>query len=298
MVSSVSAQSDSRSSGSVAPSPLSAGSGSRGAGSSSATGGEQNVWAINDPASAITLDHRPWDRFLKRYVVTDEDCLNRVCYGDVTCCDHKRLHRYLRYLQSVDTTTLNREEQMAYWFNLYNAKMVDIVLDNYRVRSVLKIKQDLFDLIGPFDDKTLCVMGKSLSLSDVENEIVRPVYGDPRIHYALNCASVGCPNLKKSAWRAETLDKDLDRAAYKFINSGRAVKSKALGRLWASKIYDWYKDDFGGDDKGVIRHLKKYARPELRAELCGECKIDKFSYNWSLNGCGHHNFSWVNLLLP
>ena len=240
------------------------------------------IFEINDPGSTIAIDHSFWDQFLSCYLITDQQGLNRVRYRDVSCEDRQQLNGYLCYLQSVDVRTLNRDEQLAYWFNLYNAKIVDVILTHYPIRSIRQIKQKFTDFVGPFDDAgAVIVLGKSLSLSDVESGIVRPVYKDPRIHFALNCGSYGCPNLAPTAWTAENLDARLNGAAVSFINSGRAVKSGLLG-LRVSKIFKWYKDDFGGTDQSVISYLRQYASSTTCSQL-QETHINGHFYDWSLN---------------
>ena len=229
------------------------------------------------------MDHSTWDWFLSRYLVTDRQGLNRIRYGNVSCQDRNALQGYLNQLQSTDIRALNRNEQLAYWFNLYNARTVALVLENYPIRSIRQIKQKFTDFVGPFDDEgAVNVLGKSLSLNDIESGIVRPVWNDPRIHYALNCASYGCPNLAPTAWRGYDVDARLNGAAYEYINSGRAVKSGLRGpRL--SKIYKWYKADFGDNDQAVLNHVRQYANQNTCRTLGNQQSIAGYHYDWSLN---------------
>jgi hypothetical protein len=241
------------------------------------------VFQISDPYSPHIVDHRPWDWFLGKYLLADQQCINRVRYSEVTASDHRALKCYLQRLQATDTRTLNRSEQLAFWFNLYNAKTVDLVLDNYPIRSVRQIKQKLTDFVGPFDDPgVVTVLGKPLSLNDIESGIVRPIWRDPRIHYALNCASYGCPNLSPVAWTAENLNVNLNNAAYQYINSDRAVQRGLLG-VRVAKIYKWYKDDFGGSDQGILNHISQYADGNTLNKLSGQTSIVGYFYDWSLN---------------
>ena len=242
------------------------------------------IFEINDPYSVFGVDHSAWDRFLSCYLITDQQGLARVRYGNVSAGDRQQLQNYLCYLQSVDVRTLNRDEQLAFWFNLYNAKIVDVVLANYPVRSIRQIKKKFTDFVGPFDDAgAVNVLGKPLSLSDVESGVIRPIWKDPRVHYALNCGSYGCPNLASTAWRAENLDARLNGAAINYINSGRAVKSGPLG-LRLSKIYKWYQDDFGGSDQAVIAHMQQYANPTTCCQLQkARGRVSGHFYDWSLN---------------
>jgi len=240
------------------------------------------IFEINDPNSTIRVDHSIWDGFLGKYVSPDFQGLNRVYYGNVSYEDFESLRYYLQQLQSIDLRTLNRNEQLAYWFNLYNARTLAIVLENYPIRSIRQIKQKLTDFVGPFDDEgAVNVLGKSLSLNDIESGIIRPIYNDPRIHYALNCASYGCPNLSSRAWHSHDLDARLNAAASDFINSGRGVKSSICGTK-VSKIYKWYAGDFGGEE-GVLKHMRQYANHETLRTLNRSNNIGGYFYDWSLN---------------
>ena len=241
------------------------------------------IFQISDPYSNYVVDHSAWSCFLARYLVTGAAGVNRLNYRQVSSNDRCALKNYLQQLQAVDTRTLNRNEQLAYWFNLYNARTVDIVLDNYPIRSIRQVKQKLTDFVGPFDDEgAVHVLGKSLSLNDIESGIVRPVWKDPRIHYALNCASYGCPNLSPTAWTADNLDQRLNGAAYEYINSDRAVK-RGLRGLRVTKIYKWYKDDFGGTDQAVLNHIRQYADGNTLRKISGQQNISCYFYDWSLN---------------
>ena len=269
--------------GATSPQPASAsGSGSTVAGIPSSSLVDP-IFQTSDPSSAYAVDHSAWNCFLSRYLITDRSGINRVRYGQVSRSDRCGLKNYLQQLQSVDTRTLNRNEQLAFWFNLYNARTVDIVLDNYPIRSIRQVKQKFTDFVGPFDDPgAVNVLGKSLSLNDIESGIVRPVWNDPRIHYALNCASYGCPNLSPTAWNAYDLEQRLDSAAYAYINSNRAVKRGVSG-VRVAKIYKWYKDDFGGTDQAVLNHIRQYANGNTLNKLRRQSSIRGYFYDWSLN---------------
>jgi hypothetical protein len=128
------------------------------------------------------------------------------------------------------------------------------------------------------------VEGRRLTLDQIEHAILRREFDEPRIHYAINCASIGCPNLKASAWRADTLNADLDAAARAYINHSRGVSVAANGRVSASSIYQWFSADFGGSDARVLAHIRHYAAPALRARLEGADDISRYAYDWSLNG--------------
>ena len=166
--------------------------------------------------------------------------------------------------------------------NLYNASTVSVALNNYPIKSIRDVKKGVLDFLGPFNDKVATVNGKKLTLNDIESGIVRPLWKDPRLHYAFNCAAISCPNLGKTAFKGDVLDKQLNTAASRFVNNARGIRFSG-GKATASKIYFWYEGDFGGSHKSIINHMKKYASGDLKTKLASISKIDKFEYDWTLN---------------
>jgi len=232
--------------------------------------------------STESVDHRAWGDFLNRYLSTDAKGINRIDYGRVSPADHDGLRQYLATLQQVDTMALTRDQQLAFWINLYNAKTVDLVLENYPVDSILKIKDGLLPT-GPWNRKVVTVGGEVLSLNDIEHRIVRPVFQEERIHYALNCAAAGCPNLSPKAWRADGLEAALANAERAYVNDPRGVTIRENGTLELSKIYAWFREDFGANEAEIIAKLAESAKPPLRNKLQGRTHVDRYVYDWSLN---------------
>jgi hypothetical protein len=232
-----------------------------------------------------TVDHGAWDQLLKTYVTTDAGGLNRVDYKAFKAKGHSQLKAYVSQLQAVDVPSLSKQEQFAFWSNLYNARTVDIVLDKYPVKSIkdISLGGGLKTLVtgGPWQAKVVKVNGVDLSLDDIENEILRAIYKDPRVHYAVNCASVGCPNLLREAFTGAKLDAQLEAGARDFINSPRGLKIEG-DKVWASSIYDWFKADFGGSVASITAHMAKYAEPELKAKLAKVTAISSYGYDWAL----------------
>ncbi len=228
-----------------------------------------DYWARHDNDSDGTIDHSAWASFLSAYVNRGPDGINRVDYGEVTEADRDSLNAYIDSMQSLTISAYSRPEQFAYWVNLYNAVTVDIILDHYPVKSIrdIKLSKGLLRK-GPWSKKLLHVEGKELSLNDIEHRILRPVWQDPRIHYAVNCASIGCPNLMPEPYTAENTDRLLDLGAGDYVNHSRGVRIEN-GRLDVSSIYAWFESDFGGSDAGVIDHIKRYAEPALAKSLRG-----------------------------
>lgn len=240
-------------------------------------------WAAHADDNTATIPHDAWNAFLGKYLRPGKDGLNRVAYGAVKAADKKALDAYVRALEAVPIRKFSRAEQRAYWINLYNAATVKVVLDHYPVESILKINisPGLFAK-GPWKKKLLTVEREPVSLDDIEHRILRPLWQDPRTHYAVNCASVGCPNLAPQAYTAANLEAQLEQGARDYVNHPRGARVEG-GALTVSSIYVWFQPDFGGGDAGVIAHLKKYAAPALAKQLRGVGRIDDDAYDWTLN---------------
>lgn len=240
-------------------------------------------WRAHDPASTDVIDHSMWDKFLSRYVVSSPDGINRVAYGKVTTADKMVLHTYIQGLSRLSVSTFNRNQQRAFWINLYNALTLEVILDHYPVSTIRKINiSPGFFSSGPWGKKLLQIESEDISLDDIEHRILRPIWKDARLHYGLNCASLGCPNLQTKAFRAANTEGLLDKGAREYINHPRGVSFRD-GRLTVSSIYHWFKEDFGGNDQGVIRHLMDFASPDLKGTLKNVTKISDDDYDWSLN---------------
>lgn len=241
-------------------------------------------WQQHNPTSGRRIDHTRWDGFLRRYLISDHpDRIHRLDYAAVSQQDRTRLRHYLADLAAVKVTRLNRPEQLAFWINFYNALTVQVVLDHYPVSSIrsIDISPGLFRR-GPWDAKLVRIEGMHLSLNDIEHRILRPIWQDRRIHYALNCASLGCPNLPPQAFSAGNNEQLLEQGARAFVNHPRGV-TFANGRLQLSSIYDWYQDDFGSSREELIQHLRHYAQPRLANSMNGYRGRIIFHYDWRLN---------------
>ncbi len=241
-------------------------------------------WSAHDATSAATVDHTPWDAFLARYVRRDENGINRLAYAAVSDADLAALSDYIASLEAVSVSELNRAQQLAYWINLYNAATVKVVLDHYPVTSIRDIKSGFFSA-GPWGKELVRVESEALTLDDIEHRILRPIWRDPRIHYAVNCAAIGCPNLQARAFTADAAGRMLETAARDFVNHERGATFET-NKLVVSSIYAWFKEDFGDTDRGVIEHLKRYATGALAEKLSGATRIDDDRYDWRLNDAG------------
>lgn len=241
-------------------------------------------WQKQDPASVQRIDHSVWDRLLKQFVVGHPSGINRVRYQDFRAEEQKLLKNYLQTLQGMPISTYNRKEQMAYWINLYNALAVELVLSRFPVASIgdINISPGLLAR-GPWGAKLLTVEGEKLSLDDIEHRILRPIWQDNRIHYAVNWASLGSPNLQPAAYTGANTEMLLDQGAKDFVNHARGV-TVAGGKLKVSSIYVWFQEDFGGDAEGLMEHWRTYANPVLAGALEKYQGGLTHEYDWRLNG--------------
>ncbi len=239
-------------------------------------------WEAHDPDSVQRIDHSTWAAFLDRYLSQGSDGINRIDYRAAMNA-RAGLHGYMRELEAVPVSSLNRTEQFAYWVNLYNALTVATVLDHYPVETIrdIDISSGLFSN-GPWEATLVEVEAMPLTLDDIEHRILRPIWRDARVHYAVNCAALGCPNLYAEAFDADRLESQLDAAARSFVNHPRGARIEE-GALYVSSIYDWFESDFGGSDAGVITHLKRYADPTLATQLESIDEIEDHDYDWALN---------------
>ena len=243
-------------------------------------------WQAADPNNSAEIDFTVWDGLLQRYLAASANGISLFRYGAVTDADNTALDGMVAGLAALPISAYNRGQQLAYWINLYNATTIKVVLAHYPVATIMDINiSPGFFSFGPWDKKLLRIEGEAVSLNDIEHRILRPLWDDPRIHYALNCASLGCPNLAARAYTAGDMDARLDAAARAFINHARGARFEA-GELVVSSIYDWFIADFGGDEAGVLTHLRRYAKPALDAQLAEHGRLDSATYDWRLNGAG------------
>lgn len=246
----------------------------------------RSYWDQSNESTKQVIDHGQWQLLLDRYLIVgvDATAVNYFNYKSVRPSDKEILSRYLTTLQAIDPLNYTKAQQQAYWINLYNALTVKLILDNYPVKSITKLGNKFFSF-GPWDDNAARINGKDLTLNDIEHKILRPIWRDPRIHYAVNCASYGCPNLSAQTFTAANTEQQLEAGAYAYINHPRGV-TIAGEDIVISSIYKWYSEDFGDDKNMLLTHLKQYAKPELNRMLNlfqqGDGDID-YEYDWRLN---------------
>lgn len=242
-----------------------------------------SFWQAANEASSATIDHAAWQQLLDRYLDANHPSgISRFDYAAVGEQDQAKLDSYLERLQQLDPRTYSKPEQFAYWVNLYNAATVAKVLAAYPVDSILKVDGGLFRR-GPWNKKYFRIAGQAVSLNDIEHRILRPIWQDERIHYAVNCASLGCPNLQPMAFQADQLEFQLEQAARDYLQHSRGFQLLPNGDLKLSKIFAWYQADFGSDEASLLRRLKPYLRPAQQAALAHFGGQIDYHYDWALN---------------
>jgi len=237
---------------------------------------------LGSNARAATVNHDTFDRLLGRYVVADRFVQYDQWHANEK--DVQSLRDYVQQLESTDPDKLARNEALAYWINLYNAVTLRLILDHYPVSSIKDLGGKL---TSAWEKKLVQVNGRPLSLNTVENEIIRPSFGDPRIHFALNCASMSCPPLSSHAYRADVIEEQLEAVARRAVTDPYWVdlsgcSSYGKGHIALSKIFDWYQDDFGGE-KGVRNFLAHYLPGKKLPLQNGRCSLHYNGYDWKLN---------------
>ena len=221
--------------------------------------------------------HLKWDQILKQYTTKNE---NQVYFNYNGLKNNEdELSHYLRQLELVtkkEFNTFSRDQKLAFWINAYNAYTIQIILKNYPVKSIKDISSGWFSS-GPWKKDFINLFGKTMSLDNIEHDIIRKEFAEPRIHFAVNCASIGCPYLLQEAFVANRLSIQLDKAAINFLHN----KSKNFlkgNTLYLSKIFDWYGNDFNpiyGSFKNYIIKTLNLAQKKYDVEFN--------DYNWNLN---------------
>lgn len=220
------------------------------------------AWSLNLSAQ---VDHSTWNTLLQQYVSTS----GKVNYAGFKK-DQTKLDNYLNTLKSNHpSSSWSRNERLAYWINAYNAFTVKLIVDNYPVKSITNLHGG-----KPWDVKWIKIGGKSYSLNNIENDIIRPKFNEPRIHFAVNCAAKSCPPLLNKAWTASNLNSNLEKQTKKFINNS-AFNQIGAKEVKVSKIFEWYAKDFGT----LVTYLNKYSNTKISTSA----KVNYAEYNWALN---------------
>lgn len=217
---------------------------------------------------AEPFNHSAFDELLNAFV---------TIYGDVNYdafkTKHQKLKEYISLLEkNTPQDTWSRNQKLAYWINAYNAHTINLILNHYPVNSITDISSG-----KPWDEKIIKVGTETYSLNQVENEIIRPTFKEPRIHFAVNCAAKSCPKILNAAFDPKILDEQLESQTKLFINNGsKNVINK--DKIEISKIFEWYKGDFETDGS-LITFLNLYSKTKIDSQA----NISFMEYDWALN---------------
>jgi len=197
--------------------------------------------------------------------------------------------RYLGRLAAFDPASLPRAEVLAFWINAYNAYTIALVVKHDERESIRNINRSFgLALKGPWRERLVRVGGRRYSLDEVEHEIIRPRFGEPRIHFALVCAALGCPPLRNEAYRGDALEAQLEEQTRRFLREApdRHRVDVAGRRVSLSPIFDWYGEDFGGSAAAIGRFVAHYfpAGAERTLLESGRFELSFTRYDWALNG--------------
>ncbi len=249
------------------------------------------IWLVT-PAG-VGAQSATFEQVLKEYVSERGE----VDYAAIK--EGGELDVYLAHLASINPEVLSEKEALALWINAYNAYTIKLILDNYPVGSIreitpLRIKGlwlAVPKINSPFEYELANVGGTMYSLDAIEHEILRKRFNEPRIHFALVCASYSCPPLRREPYEAGQLDAQLDDQARIFLHDPLKNRIEAGSRhIYLSKIFRWFKDDFTQDGQTLQQFLATYFEGEVREKLEANAFGEKYmKYNWRLNDVGSFN---------
>jgi len=232
------------------------------------------IWVI--PAWAgPTVDHHLYAELLKAYV--NDGVVDYRGFKN----HEAKLDRYLHMLAKTDTRALSRNEQFAFYINAYNAWTIKLILSDYPGIKSIKDLGSFFK--SPWKKKIAPIDGKVVTLDHIEHDILRPRFKDPRIHFAVNCASKSCPPLMSKPYQGHILDQQLTKATENFINDPEFNRLKG-NNLYVSRIFDWYAEDFNDDIVGFFLKYAKGNTQETLKENRSEIDVEYLDYDWSSNG--------------
>ena len=240
------------------------------------------LFVISKDVSA--QDHQLFTVILQKYV------LNGL-FDYKNLKNDNRLDKYLSQLSNTDPSKLNRNEKLAFWINAYNAFTLQIVTANYPIESITDLNTGgkiIAYLLGDtvWDKEFITINNKKYSLNDIEHKILRKM-NEPRIHFAIVCASISCPELLNEAFESKTLEKQLELQTINFINDdSRNDFDLKKRQANISEIFNWFDDDFGDSDENVLIFISKYVPENISQDIKSnvtEWDISYKEYNWNLN---------------
>jgi hypothetical protein len=221
------------------------------------------------------VDHSLYAGLLKKHVVDGV-----VSYSGLKA-EEATLDEYLKALERTEPESLSKNERFAFYINAYNAWTIKLILGAYPGVKSIKDLGGWFK--SPWQEKICRINGEIISLDHIEHQILRPQFKDPRVHFAINCASKGCPALRSEPYDGAALEHQLDDSARHFINN--PAYNRLDGKTWyVSRIFDWFSEDFNND---IVGFISRNANEDLRQKIqvdSGQITVKYLDYDWSLNG--------------
>lgn len=237
----------------------------------------QSCFRVKDfKSDSKPVNHAMFDSLLRKYVNT-EGYVNYVGFIK----DSVNFNAYLDLLSKNHPNEKNwsRDERLAYWINAYNAFTIKLICNYYPVKSIKDIKSGIPFVSDTWTINFISIEGKKYNLNDIEHGIIRPKFNDPRIHFAVNCASIGCPPLLNEAYKADKLSTQLDNQAKAFINDGNRNKINSADKADLSKIFTWFSGDFKKSAPSVVAFINLYSNIKLKENAI----LNYQEYDWNLN---------------
>jgi hypothetical protein len=234
--------------------------------------------------AAAPPDYAVWQGLLAKY----SDPARGMNYKALKARDAATLQELRRKMAQVDVRPLSPKDRLAYWINLYNVSVVGIVVDHYPVESIRDVSTDPIVRLNVFKKPSVATREGKISLDEIENEKIRKVFKDPRIHFAINCAAESCPPIRPEPYVGAKLDAQLDDQTRKFLNGRHGVRLEPDGDelvLHVTKILDWFADDFETWGGGRVAFLRKYLPPAKvrRIDAAKKVELEFDDYSWKLN---------------
>ncbi|GAA4831464.1 DUF547 domain-containing protein [Algivirga pacifica] len=231
--------------------------------------------AVGSYPTSTPVDHSSWSRLLQKHVQEN----GRINYEGFKE-DEQAFQEYLDLLREnhPNPETWNEAEQLAYWLNAYNAFTIELILKNYPLKSIKDINTVNIPFVhSPWTIKFIEIQGKKYSLDNIEHDFLRKEFEEPRIHFAIVCASISCPNLRREAYTAQQINQQLQEEAIAFINDPSKNKI-GKNEVQLSKVFSWFKGDFTKNGS-LINFINQYSKIKIEEGA----EIDYLDYNWALN---------------
>lgn len=233
-------------------------------------------WNDSEELSELSVDNSKWGSLLKKFVITNHSSgVNRIDYAAFTEADRAELGQYIDYMQQLDPRQLTKARQKAYWLNLFNAALVQEVLESEPEDSIREVGR------GLWRSNRLYITMQKTSLDDIEHGILRPIFGDPRVHFSLVAGTVGSARILAEPFTGENVEDLLESNTREFLNHERGVLINDQGVVLSS-IFKWYVDDFGGDFAGVKQFITPYVSDRV-ANTLSNSRRARYDYSWALN---------------